>query len=269
VILLHYRAETGPRLAVRRDGETLDAGVTLDDIFAGEQPRPGGEPLDAEALRLAPCVPTPGKIICIGLNYRRHAAESNVPVPEEPIVFAKLPNTLAASGDDVPLPGVAVEYDYEAELVAVIGRRARNVSAAHALDYVWGFCNGNDLSARDLQSRSSQWLLGKTLDRFGPIGPWLVSRDEAGEPDEMAIRCTVNGDVRQASQTGDMVFDVPELVSYISRHFPLDPGDIIFTGTPEGVADGRPDHPWLKPGDEVIVEIGNLGRLVNRMVESD
>lgn len=269
MILLHYRTESGPRLAIRSNGEIIDAGVTLQDIFSGQPPRPSGEPLDEESLRLAPCVPAPGKILCIGLNYRRHAAESNVPVPEEPIVFAKLPNSLAASGDDIPLPGVATQYDYEAELVAVIGRRARNVSPADALDYVWGFCNGNDLSARDLQSRSSQWLLGKTLDRFGPIGPWLVSRDEAGDLDDMAIRCTVNGDVRQSSVTGDMVFNVPELVSYISRHWALDPGDIIFTGTPEGVADGRPDHPWLKPGDEVIVEIGMLGRLANRMAESD
>jgi 2-keto-4-pentenoate hydratase/2-oxohepta-3-ene-1,7-dioic acid hydratase in catechol pathway len=268
MILLHYRNETGPRLAIRRNGETLDAGVTLQDIFSGQPPRPG-KPLDAEGLRLAPCVPAPGKILCIGLNYRRHAAESNVPVPEEPVVFSKLPNTLAASGDDIPLPSVAVQYDYEAELVVVIGRRARNVPTAHALDHVWGFCNGNDLSARDLQSRSTQWLLGKTLDRFGPMGPWLVSRDEAGKFDEMAIRCTVNGEVRQASTTGDMVFNIPELVSYISRHLALDPGDVIFTGTPEGVAEGRPDQPWLKPGDEVTVEIGNLGRLVNRIVKPD
>jgi 2-keto-4-pentenoate hydratase/2-oxohepta-3-ene-1,7-dioic acid hydratase in catechol pathway len=161
-----------------------------------------------------------------------------------------------------------LEYDYEAELVVVIGRKARAVSNRDALDYEFGYCNGNDLSARDLQSQSSQWLLGKTLDLFAPIGPWIVSRDEVGELDELPIRCTVNGDVRQSSQVGDMIFGVSELVSFITGYFTLDPGDIIFTGTPEGVALGRTDHPWLKPGDEVIVEIGPLGKLRNATVRA-
>jgi len=269
MILLHYQTASGPRAAVVQGNEAIDAGVDLLDVFAGQRPKAGGQPFDLRRLQLAPCVPRPGKIICIGLNYRRHAAESKLDVPLRPIVFSKLPNALAASGEDIPLSTIATQYDYEAELVAVIGRRARNVSEANALDYVWGFCNGNDLSARDLQSQSSQWLLGKTLDRFGPIGPWLVSRDEAGDLAQMPIRCTVNGEERQSSVVGDMVFSVPELVSFISRHFTLDPGDIIFTGTPEGVADGRPDQPWLKPGDEVVVEVGRMGRLVNRMVRSE
>jgi 2-keto-4-pentenoate hydratase/2-oxohepta-3-ene-1,7-dioic acid hydratase in catechol pathway len=264
--LLHYQADGGPRLAVQTDDGVRDGGVTLEEVFGGAEPKPSGDALDIDSLRMAPSVPRPGKIICIGLNYRRHAEESGMPVPTSPIIFSKFLNALAASGDEVPLPAVTAQPDYEAELVAVIGRAARNVSEADALDYVWGYTNGNDFSARDLQTLTSQWLLGKTLDRFGPIGPWLVSRDEAGDPAEMAIQCTVNGDVRQSSSVGDMVFSVPELVSYISRHFQLDPGDIIFTGTPEGVADGRPDQPWLKPGDEVVVEVGTLGRLVNRMV---
>lgn len=268
MILLHYQAADGPRLAIRNETETVDAGISLRELFAGGKPKPG-RALDAANLHIAPCVPNPGKIICVGLNYRRHAAESNLPAPDRPIIFSKLPNTLAASNQDIPLPAVAAQYDYEAELVVVIGRSARNVAEASALDHVWGFCNGNDLSARDLQSQSSQWLLGKTLDRFGPIGPWIVSRDEAGDLRDMPIRCTVNGEIRQSSRVGDMIFSVPELVSFISRHFTLDPGDIVFTGTPEGVADGRPDHPWLKPGDEVVVEVGRLGRLVNRMVKSD
>jgi 2-keto-4-pentenoate hydratase/2-oxohepta-3-ene-1,7-dioic acid hydratase in catechol pathway len=269
MILLHYQTASGPRPAVVEGDEVRDAGVDLLEIFAGQKPAPGGQHLEMRGLHLAPCVPKPGKIICIGLNYRRHAAESKMPVPQRPIVFSKLPNALAASGDDIPIPSVTAQCDYEAELVAVIGRTTRNVSEANALDHVWGFCNGNDVSARDLQSQSSQWLLGKTLDRFGPIGPWLVSRDEAGDLERMPIRCMVNGEERQSSVVGDMVFSVPELVSFISRHFTLDPGDIIFTGTPEGVADGRPDQPWLKPGDEVVVEVGRLGRLVNRMVRSE
>jgi len=187
-------------------------------------------------------------------------------VPETPILFNKFSNTPAASGEDVPLPEVAEQYDYEAELCVVMGRAARRVSEADALDHVWGYCNCNDLSARDLQFRTSQWMLGKTLDRFFPIGPHLVSADEVGDPQALAIRCLVNGDVRQDSSTADMVFGVAELVSYISRHLTLEPGDVIATGTPEGVAQGRPNREWLRPGDEVVVEIGALGQLRNRMV---
>jgi 2-keto-4-pentenoate hydratase/2-oxohepta-3-ene-1,7-dioic acid hydratase in catechol pathway len=247
----------------------VDVEASLLDVFAGQIPAGRHRPLDEARIRLAPCVPAPSKIICIGLNYRRHAAESNMPVPHQPIVFSKMTNALAASNEDIPLPAVATQYDYEAELVAIIGRTARHVPEAEALDYVWGFCNGNDLSARDLQSQSSQWLLGKSLDHFAPIGPWIVSRDEAGDLEDMPIQCTVNGEVRQSSRVGDMIFSVPELVSFVSRHFTLDPGDLIFTGTPEGVAHGRPDHPWLRPGDEVAIEIGRLGRLVNRMTAPD
>ena len=268
MILLHYRSSAGPRLAVRDGEATRDAGITLAEALRGVEPKPGAD-VDLARVQLAPCVPNPGKIVCIGLNYRRHAAESNLPVPQRPILFAKLANTPAASNEEIPLAPVSSQYDYEAELVALIGRTARNVSETQALDHVWGYCNGNDLSARDLQSQSSQWLLGKSLDHFAPMGPYLLSRDAAEPLDKMAIKCTVNGEVRQSSTVADMVFGVPELVSFISRHFTLDPGDVIFTGTPEGVADGRPDHPWLKPGDEVVVEVGNLGRLVNRMVRQN
>jgi 2-keto-4-pentenoate hydratase/2-oxohepta-3-ene-1,7-dioic acid hydratase in catechol pathway len=217
-------------------------------------------------LRLGPCVPRPGKIVCVGLNYRRHAEEAGMAVPETPVLFSKYANALAASGDEVPLPDVAEQYDYEAELGVVIGRPARDVSEADALDHVWGYCNCNDVSARDLQFRSTQWMLGKTLDRFLPVGPHLVSADEVGDPQALGIRCTVNGEVRQDSSTADMVFGVAELVGYISRFWTLEPGDLIATGTPQGVAQGRPDRPWLRPGDEVVVEVGDLGRLTSRMV---
>ena len=224
-----------------------------------------GPRLEEAGLRLGPCSPRPGKIVCVGLNYRRHAEESGMPVPEAPILFSKFANTLAASGDGVRLPAVAQQYDYEAELGVVIGRPARDVSEARALDHVWGYCCCNDVSARDLQFRSTQWLLGKSLDRFLPVGPQLVSADEAGDPQTMRLRCLVNGDLRQDSSTADMVFGVAELVSYASRFWTLEPGDIIATGTPSGVAQGRPDRPWLRPGDEVVVDIDRLGRLVNRM----
>src|SRR6266511_3468610 len=217
MILLHYQGPDGPQVAIRDGNDFREAHIALDELFKGAKPRLG-ERVDAGSVRLAPCVPHPGKLVCIGLNYRKHAAESKVPVPEKPIVFAKLSNTRAASGEEIGLSLVSSQYDYEAELVVVIGREARNVSEARALDYVWGYCNGNDLSARDLQSQSSQWLLGKSLDQFAPIGPYVVSRDWAEDLDKMSIKCTVNGEVRQSSVVRDMVFGVPELVSFVSRH---------------------------------------------------
>jgi 2-keto-4-pentenoate hydratase/2-oxohepta-3-ene-1,7-dioic acid hydratase in catechol pathway len=268
MILLHYVSNGSTRLAVKTEQGIFDAGgTTLADIFAGKAPRVTGDPLDEATLEYAPSVPNPGKILCIGQNYRKHVEETGATMPEHPVLFAKFHNALAASGQDVPLRKVSTQYDYEAELVIVIGRRADAVSEAQATDYVFGYTNGNDISARDLQRLTSQWILGKSLDRCGPIGPWLCSRDEMGQLGAQPIRCTVNGELRQDSVLGDLIFSVPELVSFISRHIPLDPGDVIFSGTPSGVAMGREDKPWLKPGDEVVVEVGPLGRLVNRMVE--
>ena len=269
--LLTYRSDAGLRVGlVTPDGVAELAETDLNALLAlppGEVERQaGGTRSDEASLTLGPCVPRPGKIVCVGLNYRRHAEEAGMAVPDQPVLFSKFSNTLAASGEDVPLPDVAKLYDYEAELCVVIGRTAQRVSEADALENVWGYCNCNDLSARDLQFVSTQWMLGKTLDRFFPIGPHLVSADEVGDPQALSIRSIVNGDVRQDSNTADMVFGVAELVSYISRHFTLEPGDVIATGTPQGVAQGRPDKPWLRAGDEVVVEVGNLGRLSNRMV---
>jgi 2-keto-4-pentenoate hydratase/2-oxohepta-3-ene-1,7-dioic acid hydratase in catechol pathway len=266
MILFHYQSPQGPRLGLRRDAEAFDAGLSLEAVLAGERPKMDGSRLDLENIEFAPCIPKPEKIVCVGLNYPMHADETNNPRPERPIIFSKFPNALAASGAEVALPAVATEYDYEAELVVIIGQRADAVPESTALDYVWGYCNGNDLSARDLQFRSSQWLLGKTLKGFAPIGPWAVSRDEAGDLDDMPIRCSVNGQLRQSASVGEMIFSVPELIAFISQHFVLSAGDIIFTGTPDGVAVGQPNRPWLKPGDEVVVEVGTLGRLVNRMI---
>ena len=222
--------------------------------------------LDEASLRIGPCVPAPGKILCVGLNYLRHAHESGMEAPKAPVLFSKFANAVAAPGEGVPLPPVAVEYDYEAELVAVIGRRAKNVGEAEALGHVLGYCNGNDVSARDLQMLSGQWLLGKTLDRFMPLGPYLVTADEAGDVQDMRVRCWLNGELRQDSNTSDMIFGVAEVIAYASRYMTLEPGDIVSTGTPEGVILGMERKTWMKPGDEVVVEVGNLGRLVNPMV---
>ena len=222
--------------------------------------------LDEATLTYGPCVAEPGKIICVGLNYRRHAAESGMAIPSSPVLFSKFSNSIAAAGEPVVLPANAVEYDYEAELGVVIGKRAKNVSEQDALNFILGYCNVNDLSARDLQTRTSQWLLGKTLDQFMPIGPYLVTADEVRDPQALGIRCWVNGALRQNSSTADMVFSVPQLVSYISQYMTLEPGDVISTGTPEGVVLGMKEKQWLRPGDEVTIEVAGLGRLTNTML---
>lgn len=224
--------------------------------------------LDEENLKLGPCVTHPNKIICVGLNYRKHAEETNSPIPEYPILFNKFNNTLSASGDEIELPRVTQKVDYEAELVIVIGKKTKYVSKEDALSHVFGYCNVNDLSARDLQMRTQQWLLGKTCDGFSPLGPYLVTADEVGNPNELGIKSIVNGEIRQHSNTSDMIFACDEIVSYISQHFTLTPGDIILTGTPEGVVMGYPPEKqlYLQDGDLVTIEIEKLGSLTNRMV---
>lgn len=218
------------------------------------------------SLELGPAVPAPGKIICVGLNYQSHAVESAMALPTAPILFSKFNNTLAASGEVLPLPVGACEFDYEAELGVVIGRQARDVTPENALGYVFGYCIANDLSARDWQFRTTQWLLGKTPDKFLPVGPYLVTAEEVSDPQTLNIRCWINGELRQDSNTSHMIFGVAYLVSYISRHFTLEPGDLILTGTPAGVILGMENKVWLRPGDRVTIEIDGLGRQVNELI---
>ncbi|PYI55832.1 fumarylacetoacetate hydrolase family protein [Paenibacillus flagellatus] len=224
--------------------------------------------IDAESAVYGPCVTRPQKIICVGLNYRKHAEETKAPIPEYPILFNKFNNTLTGHGHDVELPVASNEVDYEAELAIVIGRRTKHVGVEQALDSVFGYCAANDLSARDLQLRTNQWMLGKVCDGFTPLGPVLVTADEISDPNALNIRTTVNGEERQNSNTSDMIFDCKHIISYISRHFTLEPGDVILTGTPEGVVLGYPKEKrvYLQPGDVVTVEIEKLGSITNRMV---
>ena len=220
--------------------------------------------ISEEEIVYAPCMTQPEKIICVGLNYADHAKESNMDIPTYPVLFSKFNNALAAHNQIISLPKTAEKFDYEVELVIVIGKEAVNVSKDEALSYVFGYTVGNDLSARDLQFRSGQWLLGKTCDHFGPIGPYIVTADEL-DPTNLNIQCKVNGEVRQSANTRDMIFDCATLVSYLSQHMTLKPGDIIFSGTPEGVILGYPEDQqvWLKSGDEVQVSVENIGTLVN------
>jgi len=224
--------------------------------------------LEEKKLRFGPCVPNPSKIICVGLNYKKHADECNLDYPPEPLLFSKFANSLAGQAEDIPLPAVSRQVDYEAELCLVIGKECKNIKKEEALDYVYGYCTANDVSARDLQFKSSQWLLGKTCDKFSPIGPYLVSAEEINNPQNLRVQTWVNGEKRQDSNTEDMIFHCDEIVSYISEHMTLYPGDIILTGTPEGVITGYPEgnRVWLKKGDVVTVEIEKLGSLTNRFV---
>lgn len=216
-----------------------------------------------------PTVTKPHKIICVGLNYRKHADETNAPYPEVPILFNKFDNTLTGHKDEIPVPKVTEKLDYEVELGIVIGKQAKNISEEDALEYVFGYTTVNDLSARDLQMRTPQWLLGKTCDKFSPTGPYLVTADEVDNPNDLALKTYVNGELRQDSNTSDMIFSCAEIVSYISQYMTLEPGDLILTGTPEGVVMGLPEEEqvYLQPGDVVTVEVENLGALTNYFVE--
>jgi 2-keto-4-pentenoate hydratase/2-oxohepta-3-ene-1,7-dioic acid hydratase in catechol pathway len=249
--------------------KSLDALAAYVDQVLGSAELSEAALLDEATVQFGPCVTRPSKIICVGLNYRKHAVETNAPIPQYPILFNKFNNTLTGHGKDIALPErVTSQVDYEAELVIVMGQKAKYVSKEAALGHVFGYCNVNDLSARDLQMRTQQWLLGKSCDDFSPLGPYLVTADEVGNPNELEIKCIVNGEVRQHSNTSDMIFACDEVVSYISQHMTLEPGDVILTGTPEGVVLGYPEEKriYLKDGDIVTIEIEKLGSLTNRLV---
>jgi 2-keto-4-pentenoate hydratase/2-oxohepta-3-ene-1,7-dioic acid hydratase in catechol pathway len=209
----------------------------------------------------------PGKIVCIGLNYRAHVQETDMKLPSVPILFNKYNNALAAHNCTIELPprDVAYKFDYETELLIVIGKKARRVSETEALSYVAGYCTAHDFSARDLQleTPSSQWMIGKTLDNFGPIGPYFVSADRFGDPNNLKIETHVNGEERQSSNTSFMIFNPQKLIAYISKMWTLEPGDIIWSGTPQGVILGYPKDKqvWLKAGDEIVSTIEKLGSL--------
>ena len=209
----------------------------------------------------------PGKIICVGLNYRQHAKEVNMPVPRVPPLFSKFNNSLAGHDCVIKLPSkeISTKFDYETELLIVIGKPGRDIAEAEALEHVAGYCTANDFSARDLQLElpSGQWMIGKTLDNFAPIGPYFVSSDLVGDPNRLQIETRVNGELRQSSNTADFIFNTQQIIAYISSHWTLEAGDIIFTGTPQGVIAGMPkdEQVWLKSGDRIMSSIEKLGDL--------
>jgi acylpyruvate hydrolase len=219
-------------------------------------------------MKLVAPIPNPSKVVAIGQNYRDHCAEQGVKPPDRPIIFAKFPTSVIGPGEPITWsPDLTTQVDYEAELGVVIGKKARNISQEKAFDYVAGYLNGNDVSARDLQFGDRQWVRGKSLDTFCPIGPYLVTKDEVPDPHNLFIRAVLNGNIMQDSNTSNLIFNIPYLVEFITKAFTLLPGDIILTGTPPGVGVFRDPKILLKPGDTITIEIERLGSLTNPIVE--
>lgn len=252
----------GPWTMERLLADAADGLARLGSALSGDVARAR---LPLGSLHLLAPIRRPGKIVAVGRNYREHAAEESAPLSEDPLVFAKLPSSVIGPGDAIRWSsGLATQVDYEAELAVVMGKPARGVSVADALDHVLGYTCLNDVSARDLQIRDGQWTRAKSLDTFCPMGPQIVTADEIPDPGALAIRCRVNGAVRQDSSTARMIRGVAELVSWCSRSFTLEPGDVIATGTPGGVGAFRDPPVFLADGDVVEVEIGGIGTLRNR-----
>jgi 2-keto-4-pentenoate hydratase/2-oxohepta-3-ene-1,7-dioic acid hydratase in catechol pathway len=294
LILLNIRRAGEYRLGVKNEKGILDvveaakilrmhAPVTIDELLQNEDGPSLNALVDAavksreaqkaflkeETIEYGPVVTRPEKVVCVGLNYRQHAIEIGAPIPKQPVLFNKFNNTLNHHNGTVKLPlDFAKKFDYEVELVVVIGREAKVVSEADALSCVAGYATGNDFSARDLQLETGgQWMVGKTPDQFAPIGPYLVTADQI-DPDNLKIECRVNGETRQSSSTSDFIFNTRQMISYISRVITLKPGDIIFTGTPQGVILGKPkdQQVWLKPGDRIACSLEKLGELKFELV---
>jgi 2-keto-4-pentenoate hydratase/2-oxohepta-3-ene-1,7-dioic acid hydratase in catechol pathway len=264
-----FRAASGGKMPRRiidllgdGDGVREVAGLA-DDTLRGEIAPEKMIPL--EEVRLLPPVPRPGKIVCLGLNYSDHAAESGAEIPDEPVVFCKATTAVIGPGEPIVLPEVSEKVDYEVELAAVIGRAVKNVSAEKAIDHVAGYTVMCDVSARDYQHEKpgGQWYLGKSFDTFCPLGPWIVTREEIPEPHELDLRCEVSGEVLQSSNTSQMIFRLPQIIAYLSRVFTLEVGDVVATGTPHGVGAARTPPRFLRSGDTVRCHVEGIGMLQN------
>ena len=269
--LVTYDQGDGPRAGILR-GERVhgawkgDLGALLRGPgVAALEDAPGDVPL--ADVRILPPVLTPGKIVCLGLNYRSHADEAGQQAPETPTFFAKFANALAPPDAEVPLPRYSQKVDYEAEVAFVVGRRCKDVAEDDALGVIAGYTLLNDLSARDYQFKTPQWQPGKVFDGSAPCGPALVTPDEAGPHDRIEIRLDLNGETMQHATTGDLIHRIPALIAYLSMLMTLEPGDLVSTGTPAGVGSVRKPRVWLQPGDEVVVESPTLGRLATRIGE--
>jgi len=267
---LYRDAQQGPQICPL--DQLIDNVPSGNELFArgagwiAALPQPSESAWQSAPARLLPPVPTPEKVICIGLNYRDHAIETGADIPEEPVVFCKFTSALIGHGESIIIPKVSREVDYEAELVVIIGKTGKHIAAADAMQHVFGYTCGHDVSARDWQKGrpGGQWLLGKTFDTFAPVGPCLVTTGELDDPSDVRVRMTLNEEVVQDSTTAQLIFDIPALIAHLSKIVTLRPGDLIFTGTPPGVGAARTPPLFLKPGDECRVTIDGIGALVNR-----
>jgi 2-keto-4-pentenoate hydratase/2-oxohepta-3-ene-1,7-dioic acid hydratase in catechol pathway len=275
--LVSFDAGSGPRAALLQEGRVYDiwgeafaSGRETDrtvyaliegGLLPEVRPVAGDEGVPVEGVDLLPPIARPSKIVCIGLNYRSHAEEQGAEPPETPTFFAKFANALTPPGAPVALPSWSQKVDYEAEVAFVIGDRAKDVPESEAMDHVAGFMLFNDLSARDYQFKTPQWMPGKVFDGAAPCGPALVTTDEAGPHDAIEIELRLNGEVMQSASTADLVHSVPSLVAYLSSLMTLEPGDVVATGTPAGVGSLRDPRVWLKEGDEIVISSPQLGAL--------
>lgn len=284
--LVSYQSAGGPRVAAVRDDAVVDLNradpslpteiiglleLGAEGIERAKEAAKRSEPVSRQSVKLLAPVARPSKVICVGLNYADHARETGKEPPPEPVIFNKFVTAVAADGDRIVLPKVSRKVDYEAELVAVIGRGGRHIPRETALDHVAGYCCGNDVSARDWQAGkpAGQWLLGKSFDGFAPFGPELVTADEVGNAGNLRIQLRLNGRTMQDSSTSHLIFSVAELVAYVSGVCTLEVGDVLFTGTPPGVGVARRPPVYLQPGDKTEVEIERIGVLRNEFVEED
>jgi len=239
---------------------------SLDRVFRWKDNPPSRDRIAIADVRLASPIPRPPKVICIGLNYRDHAEETGMAIPTVPTVFAKFPNTVIGPGHPIVLPKNSTKPDYEAELAVVIGKGGRHIPESQWLDHVFGYTVLNDVSARDFQLATSQWMIGKTFDTFCPIGPVIVTVDEIEDPHALGISTTVGGELLQNSNTSNLIFKIPQLIAHLSSVFTLEPGDVIATGTPAGVGFARKPPRFLRPGDEVTVAVEGIGALTNPVI---
>lgn len=240
-------------------GEALKAAASID----------AGARLSLDAVKLLAPLPDPPRIFCIGLNYRDHAVESKMEIPKVPTVFLKLPSALVGANAAIELPSISSQPDYEAEFACVIGKGGSRIARDAWQEHVFGYTILNDVSARDVQLATSQWTLGKSFNTFAPLGPAIVTKDEIADPHALDVKLSIDGDVLQHSNTRELIFKLPDLIAYISSITPLQPGDIISTGTPAGVGLGRSPQRWLKAGETITIEVSGLGTLVNPVLAGE
>ena len=274
--LVTYTSDARTRAGLLRDDEVVDAwdllgggGSSLRELLGADRlaelAEADGPTTPLDEVELLPPIPDPEKIIGIGLNYAEHAKEGRTEPPSSPTFFAKFRNALRPDGATVELPAASEKVDYEAEIAFVVGQRAKDVTESDAIDHIAGYTLFNDLSARDLQFATPQWMPGKVFDGAAPCGPAIVTPDEAGPPDALEIALDLNGERMQEACTDDLIFSIPALLSHLSSLMTLEPGDLVATGTPAGVGGAREPRVWLKPGDELVVSSPQLGRLVTRI----